>query len=180
MRPLSDSERKRFLTWSALLCAIPLCLAPLAGRSSFELAGEQAAFDARFSPPQLQNVWNDKPVSISRDPFVPEAPAATAQATYPTSASVVGMQVTQGQSMGFTLPANRGAAGTPLAGANGPLTVTAVVTGPSPRALVDDGGRVRVVGVGDTLSGSVVASIDGFGVRLRNGMLLPLSEEDRL
>lgn len=179
MRPVDETERKRMLTWSALLCAIPLCLAPLAGRSSFELAGEQAAFNARFSAPQLQSVWSDKPVNISRDPFVPETAGPTTETTYQTSGGVVGMQVTQGESMGFALPAGR-VAGTPLAGATGPLTVTAIVTGPSPRALVDDGGRVHVVGVGDPLSGSAVASIDGSGVRLRNGLLLPLSEENRL
>lgn len=179
MRPLGETERKRMLTWSALFCAVPLCLAPLAGRSSFELAGEQAAFNARFSAPQLQSIWSDKPVTVSRDPFVPEAQGSAAEAAYPTSGGVVGMQVTQGDSMGFAVPVNRGA-GTTLAGAIGPLTVTATVTGPSARALVNDGGRVRVVGIGDPLSGSTVVSIDGSGVRLRNGILLPLSEENRL
>lgn len=178
MRPLDDGQRRRLLTWSALFCAIPLCLAPLAGRSSFELASEQAAFNARFSAPQLQNVWKDKPVAVARDPFVPEASTAHGGNEPAPGGSIVGMQVTQGASMGFVLPANRGAAGTPLASAaSGVPTVTAVVTGPSPRALIDDGEHVRVVGIGDMLGGSRVRAIDGSGVRLQNGMLLALTED---
>lgn len=179
MRPLAERQRRRLLTWSSLLCAIPLCLAPLAGRSSFELASEQAAFNARFSSAQLENVWNDKPVAVARDPFVPEAsaPAIGDQAGASSRSSVVGMQVTQGDSMGFVLPANPGAAGTPLAtGTSGMVTVTAIVSGPSPRALIDDGGHVRVVAIGDMLGGLRVLGIDASGVRLQNGTLLALTE----
>lgn len=179
MRPLDDAQRRRLFTWSALLCAIPICLAPLAGRSSFELAGEQAAFNARFSTVQPQNVWNDKPLAVARDPFVPEAPTAASGDKEPMAASgVVGMHVAQGSPIGFVLPPNRGAAGTPLgSGGPGMVTVTAVVTGPSPRALIDDGERVRVVAIGDMLGGSRVRSIDRSGVRLQNGTLFALTED---
>ena len=179
MHPLDDAQRRRLLTWSALLCAIPLCLAPLAGRSSFELASEQAAFNARFEAASPQNVWSDKPVTVARDPFVPEAPAPALQNRDPVPAtSVVGMHVTQGDSMGFALPANAGAGSTRF-GDNMPgiVTVTAIVTGPSPHALIYDGEHVRVVGVGDMLVGSRVLAIDGSGLRLRNGTLLTLREK---
>jgi hypothetical protein len=183
LRPLDDAQRRRLLTRSALCCAISLCLAPLAGRSSFELAGEQAAFDSRFTALALQNVWNQKPVPISRDPFIPEASSIKANLGPQLGAgndSIVGMQVTQGDPIGFTLPANRGAEGTPLQ--DGPLgtpRISAIVSGPSPRALVDDGTHVRVLAVGDALAGSRVTAIDESGVHLQSGALLRLAE-DRL
>lgn len=174
MRPLDDAQRRRMLTWSALLCAIPLCLTPLAGRSSFELAGEQAAYDSRFATAALESVWHDKPLDVARDPFIPERPSRTLAA----SNGVVGLQVTQGQPIGFALPANRGARGTPVQDAAlGFPAVTAIVSGASPRALIDDGAHVRVVGVGDMLAGSRVAAIDRTGVRLENGILLGLRED---
>lgn len=168
MRPVNNEQRKRLLTCSALLCAIPLCLSPLAGRSSFELESERAAFNARFSALEVANVWKDQPVSVARDPFVPEtSPPDTAAKAESGSAGIVGMHVTQGESIGLAMPPNR--AGAPI--------VSAIVTGPSSRALVSDGERVRVVRVGDMLAGSRVASIDGSGVHLQSGLLLPLSEE---
>lgn len=179
MHPLGDAQRRRLFTWSALLCAVPICLAPLAGRSSFELASEQAAFDARFAVAQPQSVWHDKPPAVARDPFVPEtSTAASGDAATLEANSVVGMHVTQGDSIGVVLPPNRGAAETPLgSGTPGIVTVTAIVVGPSPRALIDDGERVRVVGIGDMLRGSRVFSIDKSGVRLQNGTLLALTED---
>jgi hypothetical protein len=132
------------LTAGAALCGITLCLAPLAGRTSFELAGERAAFDTRFSVPDLK-VGNDARLNAARDPFVPQA--GPAQAAMP-------------------MHATRAALG----------TVSAVVTGAAPRALVTDGSRVRVVAVGDAMDGSRVASIDTAGVHLQNGVTLHLPE----
>lgn len=164
MQPLDEPARRRVLSWSALLCAVPLCLAPLAARSSFELASERAAFAARFTAPPLQSTWAEKPVAVARDPFVPQGPAQ-APADAPHGHDVVGLHVTQGQPIGYV------AAAAPAAAA----TVTAVITGTSPRALIDAGGSTRVVGVGDSFSGSRIASIDASGVRLRNGVFLPIS-----
>lgn len=164
MRPLSDPERRRLLTWSAIVCAIPLCLAPLAGRSSFELASEQAAFDARFAVPSLKAVWNEKPLTVARDPFLSEEPPGAY--TTPAANGVVGMHVTAGAPTGFVLPGNHEAA-----------AVTAIVTGASPRALIDDGEHVRVIRAGDMLAGSRVVRIDRSGVHLKNGTVVPLREE---
>lgn len=169
MRSVNDKQRRRLLAWSALLCAIPVSLAPLAGRTSFELASEQAAFGARFSAPQLDGVWSDKAVSVLHDPFIAEAGEA-ARGTSVTKANVIGAHVTQGESTGITVPVGGSVP-------QMPFTVTAVVTGVSPRALVDDGARVRVVGVGDPIAGSRVISIDGSGVHLQSGVLVPLAED---
>lgn len=162
MLPLDEASRRRMRSWSALLCVIPLCLAPLAGRSSFEAASERARFEARFNAPALKVSWNHEPVSVARDPFVAEK-STQAGSVAPTG--VVGMHVTQGQPIGFALP------GHTLA-----VTVKAVVTGASPRALVDDGEHVRVVGLGDVLAGARITSIDASGVHLQNGTVLELTE----
>ena len=165
MRPLHDVPRRRALLCSALLCAVPLCLAPLAGRSSLELADERATFDARFTAPALAATWADKPVNVERDPFRPDGGVRTMPP--PHDDGVVGMHVTQGRPIGFPPPPN-----------SAPLSsVTAVITGSSARALIDDGVHVRVVGIGDALDGARVANIDGAGVHLTNGKVLPLTED---
>jgi hypothetical protein len=179
LQPLDDVKRRLLLRWSALCCAIPLCLAPLAGRSSFELAGERAVLDNRFTTPALERVWSTKAVSVARDPFMPDKSSGGAAPPQVTAyGGVVGMQVTQGDPIGFALAPNRGAG--PLQDNGLAITrVSAVVLGVSPRALIDDGTRVRVVGSGDAVAGSRVASIDERGVHLQNGLLLPLAETPR-
>lgn len=150
------------LALAAVCCAVPLCLLPLAGRSSLELAGDQAALDARFEAPLLQVVWSRHSVALVRDPFVGETLQHGTAPEQSTSRGVIGMHVTQGTPIGF------------LADKQAGETVSAVVVGASPRALVDDGGAVRVVAIGDRLGGSRVTGIDGRGVRLANGSLLEL------
>jgi hypothetical protein len=74
------------------------------------------------------------------------------------------------------LPPNAGAgdAAFPFAtGARTSAVVTAVITGPHPFALVDDGGATRVLTVGDRIDGDAIAAIDADGVRLSGGTALP-------
>ena len=165
MHPLDEARRRRLLAVSAVCCAVPLCLLPLAGRSSIELAAERAAFDTRFAAPRFEPYWHKVRVEVARDPFVPEAPE-DAGASLPAEPpdGVVGMRVGRGAPTGFVLDRPQ------------PVTVTATVVGASPRALVDDGGRVRVVGIGDRIEGALIVSIDGTGVKLANGSVLHLAE----
>lgn len=79
MRPLDDRKRRRLLTLSAMLCAAALMLAPLAGRTSFEIAGEYEAFNARFANLQPPQARNDHPVAITRDPFASARTQAAAR-----------------------------------------------------------------------------------------------------
>ena len=131
-----------------------------------ELADERATFDARFSAPALAATWVDKPVNVERDPFRPDVTPRTVP--HPHGNGFVGMHVTAGRPIGFPPMPN----GTPLS------SVTAVITGASARALIDDGTHVRVVGIGDALDGARVSTIDGAGVHLTNGKLLPLTEDE--
>jgi len=73
------------------------------------------------------------------------------------------------------LPPNAGAgdAAFPFAtGAHTTASVTAVITGPHPFALVDDGGPTRVVTIGDRVGGDTIVAIDADGVRLSGGTTL--------
>lgn len=162
MRELDEAARRRLLVWSAVLCAFALGLAPLAGRSSLELAHERTAFAARLSSPAVDSGWKQRPVEVTRDPFVAESAPLGAQ--NPVDAGIAGTHVTQGAPTGYVVP---GAA----------PVVTAVAIGTSPLALVDDGTHVRVVKVGDDVAGSRVTAIDNAGVRLQNGARLALARD---
>jgi hypothetical protein len=156
--PLDDASRRNVLSIAVSCCTIAVLLAPLAGRSSFELAAEQAAFDQRFkTPPPLPTKNVRGALRITRDPFAAEHTAI------PSSASVAGTRVTQGQSTGMSIPALP--------------SVTAIISGPSPRALLEQDGKIRIVAIGDRISGVEIVAITAAGVRLRGGALLSIAED---
>lgn len=151
MRPIEEATRVRFLRLSAVLCAISLLLAPLAGRSALELRAERAIFTERLNPPDL-HVDDKKFVAVNRDPF-----AAPVQHSEPVVATP------------------------PASSTSGPLVastigVLAIVSGREERALVDEGGRARVVQPGDTIAGARILSIDAVGIHLDNGVLLAMPQ----
>ena len=53
--------------------------------------------------------------------------------------------------------------------------VTAVITGPHPFALVDEGGTTRMLGVGDRIDGQAIDAIDANGVHLSGGTTLAVA-----
>lgn len=172
MQPLDERVRRRLLTVSAMVCAIPSFLAPLAGRTSFELASERAAFNARFSSPHIMSPWSDSPLLIARDPFVADAVEKQ------PAASVTGMHVVQGQPTGFVVPASQGAPGIAVQDATLEIPLLrAVATGKSSRAIVEEHGRARVVGLGDLIAGSPIVAIEPNGLRLKDGTTLTMTAE---
>ena len=73
------------------------------------------------------------------------------------------------------LPPNAGARNTAfpfLPGARTAATVTAVITGPHPFALVDDAGTTRMLTVGDRIAGESILAINVDGVLLSGGTTL--------
>jgi hypothetical protein len=54
------------------------------------------------------------------------------------------------------------------------VEVRAIVTGTTPRALVESAGILRIVSAGASLQGSVVVRIDAAGIHLKNGAMLAL------
>jgi hypothetical protein len=151
-----------------MLCCLPALLLPLAGRSAFELHEEEAVLAQRFEKDEAHAPKAVAVLSVARDPFVPDAPQQIAPSGTPsslTSGSVVGTHVVQGAPIGIALPSG--------------AEVRAIVSGLSPRALVEEGGRVRVVAPGDSLNGSRILRIDSSGVALQNGLRLSLSEHPK-
>jgi hypothetical protein len=158
LQPLDERPRRRMLLLAAVLCAVPMLLLPLAGRSAFEVADERTAFVQRFPQHATPSKTAERALNVARDPFVADAPAAVA-------GGVVGMHVVQGASMGISVP-------------DAP-EVRAIVSGSSPRALIEQSGRVRVVAPGDALSGSTIVRIDGGGLLLKNGTRVRVTEPQR-
>ncbi len=144
-------ERRMFAAIALALCVVPLCLAPLAGRSAKEMSTERALYEARFSQTPAPSATDSDPV---RDPFAgEETPAPSASA---------------GPAAGIrTTPA-------PVV-----IAVHAVVTGSAARALVEENGRVRIVEPGDALGNARVEAIVGDGIRLSNGTFISLSDKQQ-
>lgn len=146
MRPLRDDRRRGLLAISAILCTTAMLLVPLAARSSFDLAAQPAAAGIPLHL-AAPPPWKSRPIVLLRDPFVAEATAKPAT----------------------------GAAAAHLTTSDG-IRVSGVALGPNARALVEIGGSVRMLGIGDSIAGSSIVSIDASGVRLQSGAFFRLEE----
>lgn len=147
--PLDDESRARLVRLAVLLCGSALLLAPLAGRGSIEIAQEQAAFGAILATPRLPAGASSADVLVERDPFAPLASSGALSAT-------------AGAAAASPSPQDAG------------VTVEAIVTGKTARALVDDSGQTRIVGIGDALGGSRIVRIDSGAVTLASGLSFAL------
>ncbi|MFN2449200.1 MAG: hypothetical protein ABR508_05315 [Candidatus Baltobacteraceae bacterium] len=138
-------ENRRIVLASALaVCAISMCLLPLAARSSLEMSEGTAASAGRFEHAPVRLRQTTTPPLVLRDPFIAEGegPAHDLHAAMPSA-----------------------------------VFVRAVITGSSPRALIEDGGRIRIVQPGDAVAGSTVRSLGVKGIVLENGIRLPLAAQ---
>lgn len=169
MHPLDDGSRRKLFTLAAVCCSVPLLLAPLAGRSAFEVRDERDVLVRRFHETTASQVPANASVTIDRDPFIADDPNRIAVAesfhSRPRIGDVVGMHVTQGASTGIAVSA-------------API-VRAIVSGTSPRALIDENGRARVVQTGDPIAGSKIVDIRGYGIVLQNGIVLKLVDQEQ-
>ena len=150
MYPISNTARRKVVVGSAILCAVPLFLAPISGRSSFELTAERIAFTNRFGIPIPRFRRHAIHVHITRDPFVPEP------------AFVVSPRDVLAKDSDHRL--------------TNPL-LRAIVFGASPRALLEENGRVRIVGLGDAVDNSRVTSILSDSIRLQDGRTIQVNGE---
>lgn len=172
MRPISSNRRKYLFRASLLLCVGSGLLAPLGARSSIEITPERLPGGLDLRAPILAPEVVDTAVTVVRDPFTPDRPQIVQRELGNPSAEI-GMQVQQGAPIGIVLPPNRGAAG--QAEFNS-ITIRAIIVGRQANALVEEGGSVRVVSVGDTIAGRRVLSIGAAGVRVAGGARYPLAE----
>jgi hypothetical protein len=77
------------------------------------------------------------------------------------------------------LPPNARAGAFPFAGTMPPpLRLLAVVSGPQPGAIVDEGGASRFVVRGDRVAGARIRAIDPDGIRLDDGRRISLARTD--
>ena len=116
-----------------------------------------------------------------RDPFAgDDTPVARSDAPLSSGSSAMPLiaPLPQIPAALHALPPNAGAAGAtfPFAtGTHAGATVTAVITGPHPFALVDEGGATRVLAIGDRIDGEAIVAIDADGVRLSAGTMLAVA-----
>jgi hypothetical protein len=145
LRPLRSERRRSLLRGSLLSLSAALLVSPLAFPPALPAQAGASTPHASQDVPSLEDPREPQPV-IARDPFVPEASVANADAS--------------------------AAAGDP----NGTgIAIEAVALGSEPRALVEIGGVSRIVRAGDSLGESKVLSIGEGGVVLEDGQTLPLT-----
>lgn len=170
---LYDDDRRALARLATMLVACALCVLPLTTQSS-TVAGAAGVRDISTEPNLIVPARLTFPAyEIRRDPFVPEG-ALRAK----IDGGVVPTNVGQGNDVGIVLPPNAGASqgsvpATPLGSTIGSV-VRAIVLGDPPRALVEAGGMVRVLGVGDRLGDLTVVGITAGRVTLSDGSALIL------
>ncbi len=180
MPPLYDGTRRQLFGLSAALCTIALLLMPLAARSAFAPNVPTGFRPNALRVAAVATAAKLPSIVVTRDPFVADKSDSQTLATASAPAqapAIVGLRVTQGESMGFALPPNQGA-GQGFPNALGPQStiVRAVVTGASARALIEENGDSRIVSIGDAVAGSRVVRIDRTGIGLADGSMVPLAK----
>lgn len=150
MQPIADIHRRKIVAAAAMTCAIPMVLVPITGRSSFELAAERAVFNDRFRLPAASGPIHFGTIKIVRDPFVSEALPGTSR------------------SGTANIAAGPGEAAVPI--------IRAIISGSSPRALLEEGGKLRIAGIGDRIGKARIVQIGGSAIQLANGTMLRFDE----
>ena len=170
---LHDDERRSLARLASLLIMGAIGVLPLttqtslvAGAADVRAQNDRSGLDL---PPRL----TFPAYSVSRDPFVPEQSIR---------AKFEGGALRDGQAgeIGVVLPPNAGAAQNgPIAQLNGASpsapVVRAIVLGNPARALVEDAGSVRVLGIGDRIGELAVAAKTADGVTISDGTRLMLN-----
>lgn len=156
MFALYDDQREALIRLGTMLavgaCAVlPFTLSP----STLSASAEPATASAAVSVPAVPGRIEFPTIAVSRDPFVPDQNVLARNGIAPD----LKMMAPAGESLGSSslLP-----------------IVRAVVTGDEPRALIENGGTVQVLAVGDKLGVETIASIDASGVTLSSGIRLVL------
>jgi hypothetical protein len=174
---LYDDDRRALGRLASMLIIGAIGVLPLTTQSSSVAGAADVRAQSDQSGLALPPRLTFPAYSVSRDPFVPEQ---SIRAKFEGSALRVG----QGSEIGVVLPPNAGAEqnGTiaPLNGASpsAPI-VRAIVLGDPARALVEVGGTVRVLGIGDRIGELAVAGITADGITLSDGTRLTLDVAHR-
>lgn len=176
---LHDDDRRALARLATMLVACALCILPLTTQSS-TVAGATGVRDVSMDSNLIVPAHLTFPAyEVGRDPFVPEA---AVRAKF--NGGVLPMGDGQSSGIGIVLPPNAGASqgGVPpaiLPGSTMGPVVRAIVLGDPPRALVEAGGTVRVLGIGDRLGDLTVVGIAAGRVTLSDGAALILGGEHK-
>ncbi|GAC1657084.1 MAG: hypothetical protein NVS9B12_09010 [Vulcanimicrobiaceae bacterium] len=164
MRPLEDGDRRNLIVVAVAICLASLLLTPLAVRSALRphplaqvpVSAPLSGFVPLHAAPA---------VHLLRDPFFVARPGRrTARADEPLApGGGAAFEVRAGDPMGIAVPAAS-------------FSVTAILTGAHPQALVLEGSRSRIVTVGDRVDGHTVVTITSQGILLDDGSLRVLAE----
>ncbi len=171
---LHDDDRRALARLATMLIIGALSVLPVTTQSS-SVAGAAGVRDVTNDANLMVPAHLTFPAyEISRDPFVPAGPMRTK-----LDGNATAMSVGQGGDIGVVLPPNAGASqsgarpGVPTGMTMGSI-LRAIVLGDPPRALVEAGGAVRVVGVGDHLGELKIVGITPGHVALSDGSSLIL------
>ncbi len=147
-----------------MMCCGSIATLPLTVQSTSTARAEDVRLQPDTEISSLPPAAAMPRMTISRDPFEPDVAALPIT----TDNTTIGTRVTQGEDISHT----------PLAKAQR-LVVRAIVVGAHSRALVEAGGTVRVLGVGDHVGEATVTAIDSTGIVLSSGLKFPLLELHR-
>lgn len=155
MFALYDDQRELLIRFGSMLavgaCAVlPFTISP----SSVVASAEPSMTRSPMSMPSAPGRIEFPAISVSRDPFVPDQAALARNGVAP-DLRIAPMGAAIGSSS--LLP-----------------IVRAVVTGDEPRALIENGGVVQVLAIGDKLGSETITSIDASGITLSSGIRLVL------
>jgi hypothetical protein len=155
---LSDEQRQGLIRTALMMVCGGTAVMPLTVPPASPLArAEPAPRESAISVPQVPGRLEFPSIHIERDPFVANSPLHGAN------------------EIRVIVPANGGPEDAPsVSGAGFPL-VRGIVLGDTPQALVEFGGSIKVVGVGDRLGNETVRSVNASSITLSSGVRLRIA-----
>lgn len=165
---LYDEDRSLLRGMAFILCCSTLFVAPFLSDRSFSASAQPSQALRKMRQSEFSDRFFAPKISLARDPFLPDSFGEVGQV--PMRDSDAPNSIVLPPNSGANVTSGSGDTVDPTA-----LVLRAVVLGPASRALIETGGSVRVVAVGDELAGSAVRTIDANGIVLANGVTLRLA-----
>jgi hypothetical protein len=172
---LYDDHRRALARLSAMLVIGAAAVLPMTSQSSSIASAQTATVAGIGELPTVPGPLTFPSFTLKRDPFRVDHIADGAAGTPSVRGTMISGQASE---IGVVLPPNLGAGeGTPTVDPPAPagtVVVRAIVVGDSARALVDVGGAVGVLGVGDAIGDQKIRAITSSGITLSDGTTIPL------
>lgn len=150
--PLSDDGRSALLRIAMLLCASSVTLLALATQTPPDARAAAQPFQSANEALPMPSRMQFPVFTLARDPFVSDAQN----------------QQDFGDERSAGAPDSAGGA-----------VVRAIILGERARALIEVGGTVKVLEVGDRIDGASISAIDRLGVHLSNGRRIAIEVSEK-